>query len=267
MSLKVASPSDVRARIDAIREDIIIPKPSAKFPNGRAIVKADIIKAVDMIALVGGFRIDEVVTKHSEADANTSETLTVEATTHQRSREEALVFKVAALKKRAPEYREFGVPLNPYYEPLAKPILAAWEKAAGNPCSVNRQNAWEANKQIYAGLGYTIEPYIRFVDDLEDFKRRSAHPENIVGARQVTVKGKLKWEIQVAGHIHQAGNHLHRYARTEELENRIQLREIHVNSYFRWTPLTFGSTASKRRYNYPKWHEYFQDLLIPYSGK
>ena len=78
MTLRIPSTLEVRDRIDAIHEeDYIIPSPSEKFPDGVRRIDGATVKITSKLALIGGFRISEIVNKYSPntKSANTSNTL------------------------------------------------------------------------------------------------------------------------------------------------------------------------------------------------
>jgi len=247
-ALELASPKLVRQRILAITEDIVIPHPSHKFPDGHIIVKAETLRLTDMLARICGSRISEICVKHGPKDANLSHTLYLEETDHQDSGEKVLLIRCDALKKKIPETREFAVPMKSEYEPFAQPVWDAWVKNGGkNFCDLSRQEAWLANRVVFAGLGYTVEQQIIFSRDEKGKVLRDRKKKPIIQRVEPP-------------HLKQITNHGERHGREEELE-WFQLEDRQITSYFGWSPITMGINPMRSRYGKPKWYSYFQRFL------
>ena len=219
--LHLASPSEVRAAVDAVHEDIRIPHPSEKFPKGEIVVPWRIITTVDRLALLGGFRISEIVTKRNKDEGNTSDTLSLEETEHKATGEKVLLIKVYALKKKNPVQREIGLPLDQRHEPWSSMVKYQWDKAGGNPCNISRQTAWVANRVIFKGLGYKI------------WNREDPKP---------------------------GSNHFLRHIRAQELRE-LQLSPEERVSFFKWSARGVGLNPMLFTYSQPEWFEYFPKLL------
>jgi hypothetical protein len=220
--LRLATPSEVRTRIDAIHEDIRIPHPSDKFPNGEIVVPWETIQVTDRLALLGGFRISEIVTKRNRGKGNTSDTLSLEETEHKATGEKTLLIRVNALKKKDPVTREIGIPLDPRHEPWAEPVWDTWNNNdKKNPCNLSRQQAWAANRAIFNGLGYKVKGR----DDLKP-----------------------------------GSDHLLRHIRVTELR-QMQLTREERTAFFSWSAMNLGGAVVMDDYDKPEWFEWFPKLL------
>jgi hypothetical protein len=238
-NLRYSTPTEVRATINRISKDIRIPHPSAKFPNGEIVVKWETLATVDSLALLGGFRISEIVTKYWEKEGNTSRTLNLETTTHRGTGEEVLFIKVYALKKKSPVERQIGIPLNRKHEPLAEFVWYQWDKHKGNPCNISRQVAWAANRIIFKGLQYRIAPRTIFIRDK---------------------KGKFLLDHTIPEHSKYGANHFLRHIRAQELRE-MQLTPEERVSFFQWSSRGVGLNPMLSTYSQPEWFEYFPKLL------
>lgn len=155
--LKIATPRDIRQTIDSLHEDIRFPCPTPKYPHGEKVVKWETLQTTDRLGYLGGFRISELVTRY-HGEGNTSSTLEMEITEHFNTKEEVLIIRVNALKKKKEIVREIGLPLSEEYEPWSKPVWEAYEKNDyQNPCYLNRKYAWGGNRVLFDGLGYRVE--------------------------------------------------------------------------------------------------------------
>jgi len=248
MSLRLASPAEIRARIDAMPGGTQrVPAPTRDEPHRTLKVDFDVLKVTNMLCLVKGSRASEVVTRNYDAGkGNTSATLKLEVVTHYDSGEEALHFTGDVLKKKAPTKCSFSIPLKPEYEPFAKPIWDAWERAGGNPCDIDRHRAYWGNRVVFRGLSYMIDQQIILL--------RDAAGEKILDAN-----GKPAFTV-VQEHEKRAGIHVQRHIRLEELE-ALQLTDPEITSYFRWSPGMMGLNPMRSRYRFIRWEEYFHKLL------
>ena len=243
--IQQATPAAFRARIDAITKTVEFPHPTKENPDYTRRVDGELLKTLDMTLLVGGFRINEVVIRHSPEEANTSDLLSLSVETHYDTGEEALVFRCGTLKKKVPTEREFAVPLKPEYEPYAKKILDAF--ADGNPFNLDRHTAYRANRVVFAGLVYDIEQQILYKHDDEGKLLRDEKNKPIV-------------ERVIDPHPKPASDHVLRHTRNEELDN-LQLTEMEITAYFRWSPITMGINPQRMRYRVLKWPRYFGKFL------
>ncbi len=229
--LSLPEPGEVRRRIDAIPDgEIRIPRPSRLWPDGEWVVLGKTLRGLDRMALLGGFRISELVAKPTRGSGNTSDTLEVTTDTHHATGEEALIIRVYALKKQAPVQREIGIPLNPRYEPWAEKVLRDWEDSGGvNPYQVDRVHAWAANRLVFDGIGYKVAP-----------QRATQTPE----------------------HLKPGGNHILRHERAAELR-RAQLSVEERVAYFAWSAQTAGLNSMLATYDRIPWFDIFPKLLRP----
>jgi hypothetical protein len=237
----------LRSRITGIKEDIVIPYPSIKFPKGVIRVEASTLMAADMLAYAGGFRMDEICGK-AYGNANTSHTLTIEADTHRATDEPALVIRVNALKKKKPTLREIGIPLDPHHEPFAQTILDAWNANGKKPFPIDRYTAYRANRIVFAGLEYRVKPRILYQrgEDMKLIRDKA---------------GKKVLERIVPEHNKDITNHGMRHVRTTELRNRFQLTREERTAFYRWSTMNLEGAAVMDEYDQPEWFEYFPKLL------
>jgi len=246
--LHLASPAEVRARVDAVHEDIRIPHPSAKFPRGEIVVPWKTITTVDRLALLGGFRISEIVTKFSGEKGNTSNTLSIDDNViHRDTKQKVLLIRVNTLKKKAPVQREIGIPLSQEHEPWASMVAYQWRNAGGNPCNISRQVAWAANRIIFKGLGYKVRSWIRYKRNEKQRIQRDANGKKII------------IEI-IPEHIKQGSDHFLRHIRTTELRQMQFTPEERAN-FYKWSPITFGGNPLLETYDNIEWFEMFPKLL------
>ena len=244
-----ATNNEARDRIESIREDIRIPHPSLKFPKGEIVVPWRTIATVDRIALLGGFRVSEVVSKYprSKRGGNTSDTMTITVTEHNNTGEEVLMIKVTTLKKRSKVTRDVGVPLSSQHEPLAKFILNEWERSGGKPCNIDRYQAWRANREIFRGLSYKVRPQVIY-----------EHDE--LGKIVKDERGRSKIAREIPEHMKQATDHFLRHIRANELRE-LQLTAEERVSFFKWSAGGVGMNPMLFTYSMPDWFTYFPKLL------
>lgn len=245
--LRISTPEELRYCITTITQDITIPHTSLKFPKGIIRVKASTLRSLDMLAYIGGFRIDEICGK-AYGNANTSHTLTLTKDTHRATREPILLIRVNALKKKVPTLREIGIPLSPQHEPFAQPLLDAWNANGCKPFSIDRYTAYRANRIAFADLEYRIRPRIVYKRD---------NNRNLVRNKD----GKKVMERIVPEHSQGVANHGMRHIRTNELRNRFQLTREERTAFYRWSTINLGGAAVMDEYDQPEWFEYFPKLL------
>jgi hypothetical protein len=243
----VSTPEELRRRIATITKDIIIPYPSKKFPKGEIHVKASTLRSLDMLAFLGGFRIDEICGK-AYGNANTSHTLTLKEDTYRATGEPVLLIRVNALKKKVPTLREIGIPLGPKHEPFAQPLLDAWNNNGCKPFKIDRYTAYRANRIVFADLEYRIKPRIVYRRD----KNR-----NLIRDKN----GKKITEKIVPEHSQGVANHGIRHIRTNELRNRFQLTREERTAFYRWSTMNLEGAAVMDEYDQPEWFEFFPKLL------
>jgi hypothetical protein len=249
VELHIASPTEVRNRIDSMPGGLIwAPAPIKANPERTVKINLDILKVVNMICLVGGFRISEVVAIDYSGYGNTSDTLRVEVTEHRSTGEEAILITVNALKKKAPEVRELGIPLDSYSEPYAKPILEAWNKAGENPCYIDRTRAYLGNSLIFSGLGYKIKSRVEYSRG-EDHKLRRDEFGRKIRSRVVDA------------HQKSFSDHGMRHIRAEELRRVFQFTREERVSFFSWSTLMLGDAPVMDDYSRMEWIEWFPKLL------
>lgn len=225
--LSIPSVSLVRERIKAMTDaDYLVPSPSEKFPDGVRRIDGEAVRVTLKLALIGGFRISEVCTKYPTLgkSQNTSDSLRVFVDTHKATGEEVLRVQVQALKKKEYVLRDLGLPLGKTHEPFSSDILRAYERVGGNPCMVNRQEAWYVARMIFDGFGYRVN------------KRKDLKP---------------------------AGNHFLRHMRAVELRE-MQLSPEERVSFFKWSSGGVGINPMIMVYSEPDWFEYFPKLLRLY---
>lgn len=247
-NLRIATPAEVRSAIDSIPSgDFFIPHPTKATPNRIDKVNGDVLKVTDMLALVGGFRIDEIAAKTYGKDKSTANTLKLETVTHHNTGQEALLIHVDALKKKAPETREIGIPLDPHSEPYSKQILDAWEKSSGNPCEIDRRTAWAANRIVFAGLGYKVKGRVTYLKDEDGKLIRDAEDKKII-------------ETTTREHPKPGSDHFLRHIRVRELRQLQFTRDERI-AFFRWSTTGFGGEAMLDTYDPVDWFEWFPKLL------
>lgn len=244
---QVSTPEELRRSIATITYDITIPHPSLKFPKGVIRIKAEMLRSLDMLAYIGGFRIDEICGK-AYGNANTSHTLTLTKDIHRATGEPVLLIKVNALKKKIPTLREIGIPLDPQHEPFAQPLLEAWHTNDSKPFNIDRYTAYRANRIVFADLEYRIKPRIIYRHD----KSRSLIRDKA---------GKKILERIVPEHNQGVANHGMRHIRTNELRNRFQLTREERTAFYRWSTMNLEGAAVMDEYDQPEWFEYFPKLL------
>lgn len=245
--IRVAAPEDVRRRIATLNRDIEIPHPSKKFPKGIIRVKASTLRGVDMLAYIGGLRIDEVCGK-AYGNVNTSATLSLTEDTHRGTGEPVLIIRVNALKKKLPTLREIGIPLRPQHEPFARPVLDAWKGNGEKPFSIDRFTAYRANLILFAGLEYRVKPRLIYRRDAENKLVRDENNKKIL-------------DRMVPEHSQGISNHGMRHIRTTELRNRFQLTREERTAFYRWSTMNLEGAAVMDDYDQPEWFEYFPKLL------
>jgi len=251
--LYLPTSGQVRAAIEAIEDrDYLMPSPSKKFPNGVRRIPGKLVKMTDRLALLGGFRISEVVTKFSGDKGNSSLTMNLWVDTHKATGEEVLRIQVNALKKYATTSRDLGIPLSPQHEPLSKMVLEAWEAEDGNPCRINRQMAWYVNSQAFKGMGYKVGSQLIYE---RDENRRMVKDEN----------GKPKIAKKIEEHIKKASDHFLRHIRAIELRD-LQLTPEERVSFFKWSARGVGMNQMLMTYSQPDWFEYFPKFLSKRLG-
>lgn len=250
-SLFIPSPSEVRDRINGIREDdYLIPSPSEMFPDGVRRINGYTVKLTAMLALIGGFRISEICTKYTpnQTTGNSSETLKLFIEEHKATGQEALRIQVNALKKKAPVIRDLGIPMDPHSEPYSEKLYKAWEKQGGNPCNINRHASWQILQKTFEGFGYTVDPRVVYKRDNEGKLLRDENGKTII-------------DHTIEQHIKQAGNHFLRHIRLTELRTVFQMPLEERVSFFKWSPGGFGINPMAARYDKIEWFEYFPKLL------
>ncbi len=237
----------LRSRIEAITEDITIPHPSAKFPKGVIRVKASTLRGLDMLAYLGGFRVDEICGK-AYGNANTSHTLTLTEDVHRATGEPVLLIRVNALKKKVPTLREIGIPLNPQHEPFAQPLLEAWKDNGAKPFPIDRHTTYRANRVAFSGIEYRVKPRLIYQRGEDKRLIRDQAGKKILD-RFVPEHGKPVSDQGI------------RHIRTSELRNRFQLTREERTAFYRWSTMNLEGAAVMDEYDQPEWFEYFGKLL------
>lgn len=147
-----------------------------------------------------------------------------------------VVFNVRTAKRQGKE-RKVALPLDPIYEPWAKPIYEYFE-GKGNEVvfPFTRQAVWMQSKAAFEGLTYPIETY--------------------------TIKhGEVK--TKVADHVRSFRLHALRHLRATELRERYQFDGFDLASYCGWRLGTIVPQISRtmERYLSLGWSSYFPKLL------
>ncbi|MEN3026044.1 MAG: hypothetical protein ABC585_05755 [Candidatus Methanosuratincola petrocarbonis] len=141
---------------------------------------------------------------------------------------EVAVFRLRTAKRGGLE-RYVGLPLDPVYEPLTRPVFEYFKSCGGGPCfPFTRQTLFLHASKAFRGLTYPIEKY-RGVDRHE--------------------KG--------------AGVHFLRHLRASELRWEYGIKGENLADYGGWSYRQFGMTATMARYQMMTWHGYFPLLLKP----
>lgn len=190
-----------------------------------------------MFLHVTGCRISEAITKQAAWDAArvgmTGNLLDYSIQDY--NGEEALVWQFHTLKRSGHPERIVAFPLSPDYEPYSKEILQAWEKTEKNPWHITRVVTYHANREIFQGFGYMIEPQ-RIVKD-----------------------GKVIFEADK--HMKKFSDHAHRHIRSRELTFRNGFTDNDLMVFFGWSPITMGKNPWVQRYQNLRWQDYFPKLL------
>lgn len=155
--------------------------------------------------------------------------------------------------------RECARPLNPKYDPwtqsLADYIMK--QQKNGEPIfPVDRQHMWKVAHEIFSGLTYTIQPYLRAKrDSVTGAFLRSSTQKNRFGMP------KLLTEL-VMEHEKKANNHVIRHFTRQELEDWYGFTTKEADYFGGWSQ-TDGANIAGQRYVKLPWQNYAPRLLIP----
>jgi len=148
--------------------------------------------------------------------------------------EPVAIFRLKTAKRYGME-RYIALPLNPAYEPWARPLFEYFRKKRGRHVfTFTRQTLYNHAREVLKGLTYTIEPYYCM-----DTKERIGRHE----------KG--------------AAVHFLRHMRATELAFHYGLDKEERAAYCGWTLKSAGITGSQLRYMHVYWQGYFPKLLKP----
>lgn len=180
-------------------------------------------------------RASEVVSVASEKDTTTPYgprgTDASEVTWQQDDHtEQAAVFRVRTAKREGFE-RYAALPLDPKYEPWARPLLDYFiSKKNDHVFPFTRQTLFVYAKEAFAGLNYDIEPQ--------------------------KINGK-----KIERHQREAGVHFLRHVRASELGWFYGFTPADLASFCGWSLKNAGYSAVMARYVQLGWQSYFPKLL------
>ncbi len=155
--------------------------------------------------------------------------------------------------------RECARPLNPKYDPTVKPIvdyILKKQKTGEAIFPLDRKKMWSMARDIFAGLTYTIQPYLRAKRDFDGSYVRNPDELNRYG------KPKIVMEL-VTEHRKKAANHAIRHWARQELEDYYGFTTKEADSFGGWTQ-SGGNMQGERYYRMP-WNTSAPRLLIPYQ--
>jgi hypothetical protein len=141
-----AKPSEIRARIEEIPDVLVIKRPqwSLKIDGVK-------LRSLDKYLLSSASRISEAVMEPVKGGSlNTG--LDLALSFGELNGEEAAIFELKTLKRKDHVVRSVALPMNPRFEPWTRDIVEAWSE--GNPWTLNRDEAWAGNREVFAGLRY-----------------------------------------------------------------------------------------------------------------
>jgi hypothetical protein len=236
--LKEITPAKLRKTISNIPKKIEIP-----FRDNTMKVDGSRIKLLDMFLYLTGCRISEAIiqapnpyqskTKNRVIQPRvTGNDLHVSFTSYEG--EEVAVFTLDTLKRKTGLLRNVAIPLNPKIEPWGRNIALPlkWE----NPFTMNRHIVYQANRVVFNGLGYIIEPQL--------VKRRD---------------GSIIFEAPK--HMKPASDHFMRHIRSRELTVDYGFSDNDLMQFFGWSPVSFGKNPYMQRYQNLRWQDYFPKML------
>ena len=147
--------------------------------------------------------------------------------------EPCAVFKVRTAKKEG-MLRHVALPLNPKYEPWARPLLDYFKSRGDRHVfPFTRQTVYNYTKVAFAGFTYPIEKYAVFTTGISDTRER---------------------------HQKEASNHFLRHLRASDLVAFYSFTPEEQQTFGGW--LLARIPESQRRYNYLNWKMYFAKLLV-----
>jgi integrase len=225
--LKEPKPREIRRVIENIPDVIEIPV----YDN---VMKVDgrRLKLLDKFLYITGCRISEAVTRRTKDDRVTGDILTTSE--DEFNDIDVAIWNFSTLKRKTGLNRSVALPMDDRYEPWAEEIYKPmqWE----NPFTMSRHIAYQANRIIFNGLGYIIEPQL--------VKRRD---------------GTVIFEADK--HMKHSSNHFLRHVRSRELTVDYGFTDNDLMTFFGWSPVSFGKNTYMQRYQNLRWQDYFPKLL------
>jgi hypothetical protein len=184
-------------------------------------------------------------------------------------REDFAVFSVTTekrmIQKNAPDdyihgwIRKCARPLNPLYDPTTKEIadyILKQQKSEQPIFPVDRKKMWAVAHEVFKGLTYTIQPYLR---------AKMVDGEYVRNPAQFNRYGKPKIETYlVAEKEREAANHAIRHWAREELETVYGFTTKEADFFGGWTQ-TEGANVQGQRYFKMPWQAYAPRLLVPWN--
>jgi len=153
--------------------------------------------------------------------------------------------------------RECARPLNPKYDSTTQNVVDYILKRQnkGEPIfPVNRFHMYTFTKELFKGLSYTIEPYLKAKRTATGEYQRSQTELNRYG------KPKLQMEL-VMEHEKDASDHFIRHIARQELEDHNGFTTKEADAFGGWTQ-TEGANVQGQRYVKMPWSNYAPRLLI-----
>jgi len=240
--LQEPTPRIVRNVINSIPQVVEIPI----YEN---VMKVDgsVLKSLDRFLYLTGCRISEAVTTPRKPYESAAKGLVAPRTTGgeltlsygKYGEEDAALFGFKTLKKKTGIDRVVALPLSPKVEPWTQFVVNTWR--GGNPYKLSRHVAYQANKIIFAGLGYIVE-------------------DQLVKDR----KGNTLFEAP--RHMKRSSDHFLRHVRSRELTMSYGFSDNDLMTFFGWSPVSFGKNPYMQRYQNLRWQDYFPKLLRASAG-
>lgn len=178
-------------------------------------------------------RVSEIVAFASESDTTTpygprGTDAWTDVYDHYGKSVEVAVFRIRTAKRGGVE-RWVGLPLDPVYEPLTRPVFEYFKSKGEDYCfPFTRQSLFLYASEAFRGLTYPIEKY-----------------------------------GTVDRHERDAKLHFLRHLRGSELRALYHIKDADLADYGGWSYRQMGMTATMARYQIMTWQGYFPKLLKP----
>jgi hypothetical protein len=142
--------------------------------------------------------------------------------------------RMAKARERVAKERYVALPLDPKYEPWARPLMEYCLKAKGPVFPYSYITLYRAAEKTFEGLNYSIEGYFDGTD-------------------------------KIKAHEREAATHFLRHIRASELRMLYHFGGEDLSDYGGWQFVGSGKVSkSMGRYTLiPDWHGYFPKLLTP----